>query len=204
MKTLVTCFEFVIPTTVLLVLLAVPAADAQSVDPTHSLSASPLVRGSFGLRAEASTTDTSTLTHHSVLLQYANCAAWVVDTVFGKYLPVDSPGSANTGIARQYFWHCTSYQGWPAEIRSADFVGSPVHWVESIFRASDLSLQTQAIIHGMALLDGVESDINALRYSNCALYDNLYDILVQAMDPDASVADLSAEPDGETACASPS
>ena len=184
--------------TAALVVATTTVMNAQSVDPTRALSGGRVDWSSVRLPAAASA-DTA-LTRHAVLVRYANCAAWVVDTVFVDILPIGADGSSNHSIPRVGFWTCVSHEGWPSEIRSADFVGSPEHWVESIFRASETAMQTQSTTIGLARLDGVELDINELRTSNCAVYDDLYQALVLAMDPSDSRAGLSPAPAAERIC----
>ena len=140
-----------------LVVMATTVTNAQSVDPTRALSGGRVAWDS--VRLPAATAADTTLTRHAVLVRYANCAAWVVDTVFVDVLPIGAEGSGNPTVPRVFFWACVSHEGWPSEIRSADFVGSPENWVESIFRSSDTVMQSLSIVFGMALLDDVELNI---------------------------------------------
>ena len=181
-----------------LVVMATTVTNAQSVDPTRALSAGRVAWDS--VRLPAATAADTTLTRHAVLVRYANCAAWVVDTVFVDVLPIGAEGSGNPTVPRVFFWACVSHEGWPSEIRSADFVGSPENWVESIFRSSDTVMQSLSIVFGMALLDGVELNIDEMRTANCIVYDHLYNALVLAMDPSDSRADLSPAPAAERIC----
>ena len=181
-----------------LVVMATTVMNTQSVDPTRALSAGRVAWDS--VRLPAATAADTTLTRHAVLVRYANCAAWVVDTVFVDVIPIGADGSGNTTVPRALFWACVSHEGWPSEIRSADFVGSPENWVESIFRSSETDMQSLLIILGMAALDGVELNIDEIRTSNCIVYGNLYYALVLAMDPSDSRADLSPEPAAERVC----
>ena len=181
-----------------LLVMATTAVNAQSVDPTRALSAGRVAWNSVRLPAAAAA-DT-TLTRHAVLVRYANCAAWVVDTVFVDLLPIGGDGSTDPVTPRVGFWICVSREGWPSEIRSADFVGSPENWVESIFRASDTAMQSRTITLGLAKLDGVELNINELRTRNCAVYDDLYQALVLAMDARDSRTGLSPAPAAERIC----
>ena len=184
--------------TAALVVATTTVMNAQSVDPTRALSAGRVAWDSVRLPAAAAA-DT-TLTRHAVLVRYANCAAWVVDSIFVDVLPIDADGSGNPAVPRTFFWACVSHEGWPSEIRSADFVGSPENWVESIFRSSETVMQSQLIILGMALLDGVELDINEMRTTNCGVYHNLYEALVLAMNPSDSRAGLSPAPAADRIC----
>ena len=62
------------------------------------------------------------ITRDDILKRFAECATWMIDTVFPL---LDGEGSASRSATRAVFWACAYEDGWPYQVLDG-FIGNPV------------------------------------------------------------------------------